>query len=91
MLKPLKLWITTNCGKFLETKIPGELTCFLRNLYGGQEATDRYGTTDWFKTGKGVHQGCMLSPHFLLQGNLPDPRIKPGSPALWAESLPTEL
>ena len=39
LLKPLKLWITTNCGKFLETEIPGELTCFLRNLYANQETT----------------------------------------------------
>ena len=40
------------------------LTCLLRNLYAGQEATDRTGcgTTDWFQIGKGVHQGCILSP-----------------------------
>ena len=40
------------------------LTCLLRNLYTGQEATTRtrHGTTDWFQTGKGVHQGCILSP-----------------------------
>ena len=44
--------------------IPDHLTCFLRNLYAGQEATVRTGhrTTDWFQTGKGVHQGCILSP-----------------------------
>ena len=44
--------------------IPGHLTCFLRNLYAGQEATVRtgYGTTDWFQIGKGVRQGCILSP-----------------------------
>ena len=44
--------------------IPDHLTCFLRNLYTGQEATFRtgHGTTDWFQTGKGVHQGCILSP-----------------------------
>ena len=43
------------------------LTCFLRNLYVGQEATVRTGhrTTDWFQTGKGVHQGCILSPCLL--------------------------
>ena len=43
--------------------IPGHLTCLLRNLYTGQEATVRtgHGTTDWFQIGKGVHQGCMLS------------------------------
>ena len=44
--------------------IPDHLTCLLRNLYGGQEATVRtgHGTTDWFQMGKGVHQGCILSP-----------------------------
>ena len=45
-------------------RIPDHLTCLLRNLYAGQGATDRtgHGTTDWFKTGKGVQQGCILSP-----------------------------
>ena len=44
--------------------IPDHLTCLLRNLYADQEATVRTGhrTTDWFKIGKGVHQGCILSP-----------------------------
>ena len=44
--------------------IPDHLTCLLRNLYAGQEATVRtgHGTTDWFKRGKGVRQGCILSP-----------------------------
>ena len=44
--------------------IPDHLTCLLRNLYAGQEATVRtgYGTTGWFQIGKGVHQGCILSP-----------------------------
>ena len=43
---------------------PDYLTCLLRNLYAGQEATVRtgHGTTDWFQIGKGVHQGCILSP-----------------------------
>ena len=43
--------------------IPNHLTCLLRNLYAGQEATVRtgHGTTDWFQIGKGVHQGCILS------------------------------
>ena len=65
MPKPLTVWITTNCGKFLkEMGIPDHLTCLLRNLYAGQEATVRtgHGRTDWFQIGKGVHQGCMLSP-----------------------------
>ena len=44
--------------------IPDHLTCLLRNLYAGQEATVRigHGTTDWFQLGKGIHQGCILSP-----------------------------
>ena len=47
-----------------EMGIPNHLTCLLRNLYGGQEATvrTRHGTTDCFQIGKGVHQGCILSP-----------------------------
>ena len=47
-----------------EMSIPGHLTCLLRNLYAGQEATVRtgHGTTDWFQIGKGVHQGCISSP-----------------------------
>ena len=54
-----KLW------KILKKKgIPDHLTCLLRNLYAGQEATVRTGheTTYWFQIGKGVHQGCILSP-----------------------------
>ena len=47
-----------------EMGIPDHLTCLLRNLYAGQEATVRtgHGITDWFQTGKGVGQGCILSP-----------------------------
>ena len=47
-----------------EMKMPDHLTCLLRNLYAGQEATVRtgHGTTYWFQTGKGVHQGCIFSP-----------------------------
>ena len=47
-----------------EMRIPGHLTCLLRNLYAGQEATVRtgHGTTDWFQIGKRVRQGCTLSP-----------------------------
>ena len=47
-----------------EMGIPNHLTCLLRNLYAGQETTVRTGheTTDWFQIGKGVHQGCILSP-----------------------------
>ena len=63
MPKPLtmdhnKLWKIVQ-----ETGIPDHLTCLLRNLYAGQEATVRtgHGTTDWFHIGKGIHQGCILS------------------------------
>ena len=50
-----------------EMGIPDHLTCLLRNLYAGQEATARtgHGTTDWFQIGKGVRQGCILSPDYL--------------------------
>ena len=50
-----------------EMGIPDHLTCFLRNLYAGQEAPVRtgHGTTDWFQTRKGVCQGCILSPHLF--------------------------
>ena len=45
-------------------KVPDHLTCLLRNLYAGQEATvkTRHGTTDWFQIGEGVSQSCILSP-----------------------------
>src|SRR5574337_25799 len=64
MPKPLTVWITTNCGKFFKRWEPDQLTCLLRNLYAGQEATVRtgHGTTDWFKIRNGVRQGCILSP-----------------------------
>ena len=47
-----------------EIETPDHLTCLLRNLYAGEEATVRngHGTTDWSQIGKGVHQGCILSP-----------------------------
>ena len=54
----------TICSDLKEMGIPAHLTCLLRNLYAGQEATVRtgHGTTVWFQIGKGVHQGCILSP-----------------------------
>ena len=60
MPKPLTVWITI----LQEMGIPDHLTCLLRNLYAGQEATVRteHGTTDWFQIGKGVRQGYILSP-----------------------------
>ena len=64
MLKPLTVWITTNWKILKEMGIPDHLTCLLRNLYAVQETTLRtgHGPTDWFQIGKGVHQGCILSP-----------------------------
>ena len=59
------LWDHSKLWKILQQRgIPDHLTCFLRNLYVGQEATvrTRHGTTDWFQIVKGVHQGCILSP-----------------------------
>ena len=56
-----KLW------KILKDGNTDHRTCLLRNLYAGQEATVRtgHGTTDWFQIGKGVHQGCILSPYLF--------------------------
>ena len=64
MPKPLTVWIMTNWKILKEMGIPGHLSCLLRNLYAGQEATVRigHGTTDWFQIRKGVHQGYILSP-----------------------------
>ena len=64
MPKPLTVWITINWKILKEIGIPDHLTCLLRNLYAGQEASVRtgHGTTDWFQIGKEVCQGCILSP-----------------------------
>ena len=64
MPKPLTVWITTNWEILKEMGLPDHLTCLLRNLCAGQEATVRtgHGTTNWFQIGKGVCQGCILSP-----------------------------
>ena len=64
MPKPLTVWITINWKVLKEMEIPNYLTCLLRNLYAGQEerVRTRHGTTDWFQIGKGVRQGCILSP-----------------------------
>ena len=64
MPKPLTVWITVNWQFLKEIEIQDHLTCLLRILYAGQEATIRtgHGTTDWFQIRKGVRQGCILSP-----------------------------
>ena len=61
--KPLTVWITTNWNILKQMEILDHLTCPLRNLYAGQEATVRtgHGTTDWFQIRKGICQGCILS------------------------------
>ena len=67
MLKPLTVWMTTNYKILKEIRIPDHLICLLRNLYAGQEATVKtgHGKMDWFKIGKGILQGCIMSPAYL--------------------------
>ena len=66
-----KVFDTVNHNKLWKIlkkmEIPDHLSCLLRNLYAGQEATarTRHEIMDWFQTGKGVHQGCILSPAYL--------------------------
>ena len=57
--------------------IPDQLTCLLRNLFAGQEATvrTRHGTMNWFQLGKGGHQGCILSPCFMQNARLDEARV----------------
>ena len=67
MPKPLTV-DNKNLWKILQEMGPADtLTCLLRNVYTGQEATVNtgFGTTDWFQIGKGIHQGYTLSPYFL--------------------------
>ena len=67
MLKPLTVWIQENWKILKEMEIPDHLSCLIRYLHAGQEATvrTRHGTMDWFKIGKGVCQGCILSPYLF--------------------------
>ena len=67
ILKPLTAWITTNWKILKEIRIPDHFTYILKNLCAGQEATlrTRHGTTDWFKIGTGICQGCILSPRLF--------------------------
>ena len=72
MPKPLTVWITINWKILKEMGIPDDLTCLLRNMHTGQEATVRtgHGTTDWFQIGKGLCQGFYCHPACLtyMQG-----------------------
>ena len=82
-----------------EMGIPDHLTCLLRNLYAGQEATveTRHGTTDWFQIGKGVCQGCILSPclfnlhaeHIMQNAGLDEAQL--GSRLLGEISITSDL
>ena len=67
MPKALPGWITTNCKTLKQMGIPEHLTCLLRHLYAGQEATVRtgHGTTDCYQIRKGVCQSCILSPYLF--------------------------
>ena len=67
MPKPLTVWIKTNWKILKEMGMPDLLTCLLRNLYAGQEATVRtgHGTTDWFQIGKGLCQAVYCHPVYL--------------------------
>ena len=67
MPKPLTVWITTNWKILQEMGIPDHLTCLLRNMYAGQEATvrTRHGNWDWLQIGKGVFQGLYYHPAYL--------------------------
>ena len=62
------VWITTNCGKFLEMWILDHFICLLRSLFAGKEATvrSRHGRRDWFKIQKGIRHGCILSTCFFF-------------------------
>jgi len=83
-----KLWKTLK-----EMGIPDHLTCLLRNLYAGQEATVRagHGTADWFQIGKGVHQGCILSPCLLNLYAEYIMRNWAGGSTSWNQDLPGEI
>ena len=93
MPNPLPVWTTTNCKILKEVGIPDHLTCLLRNLYACQEATvrTRHGTIDWFRIGKGVHQGCVLSPcSFNMQVRLCSksfPKLKLGFSSMWTKNF----
>ena len=74
------MWITTNWKILKAVGIPGHLTCFLRNLYAGQEATvrTRYGTTDSFKIGKKYDKAMYCHPVYLTYVGNASPETPPG-------------
>jgi len=82
-----------------EMEIPYHLTCLLRNWYAGQEATVRtgHGITDWFQIGKGIHQGCILSPCLFhlyaeyIMGNAELDEAKLESRLLGETSITTDM
>ena len=93
------MWNTTNWKILQERRIPDHLTCLLRNLYVGQEATvrTRHGRTDWFQIGKGVHQGRILSPclfNFYAEYIMRNPGLEEtqaGIKIAWIISVTSEM
>ena len=83
--KPLTMWITENWKILKEMGIPDHLTCLLRNLYANQKATVKtgHGTTDWFQIGKGVHQGCILSPCLVNLCRVHHAKCRTGGSTSW--------
>ena len=71
-MRALTAWITTNWKILKEIGIPDQLTCLLRNLHAGQEATVRtqYGTIDWFQIGTGICQGCIYAEYIMQNAGL---------------------
>ena len=84
MLKTLTVWITTNRKILQKIGIPDHLTRLLRNLYAGQDATvrTRHGTTDWFKIGKGVWQGCIVTLNFYKEWSQSESEVAQLCPTL---------
>ena len=79
--KALTVWITINWKILKEKGIPDHPTCLLKNLYASKEAKVRtgHGTTDWLQIGKGVRQGCLLSPclfNFFAEYVMRNPRLE---------------
>ena len=85
-LKPLTVWITTNCGKFLkrreyQTTVPACWeTCMQVKK---QRVSAGHGTTNWFKIGKGVRQGCILSPSYLTSMQSHQAKCRAGLSTIW--------
>ena len=91
--KPLTVWITSNWKILKEMGMPDHLTCLLRNLYAGQEATVRtgHGTTDWFQIGKGVLKAVYCHPAYLTYMHSTSCKIPGWMKHKLESSLPGEI